>query len=232
MPKPCSTLAEGLRPRSGRSEGSGAGRRGLPQGHRGVVRLQRRSRRHGRFVRSRRAVALDARRRRQGARSDRFAAAHRDDDASARSVVEPTPARGIPPWKFRRRSATSTPDPCTAGPTPNARAASTTTFRTSTASGPRCGSRTDGGDRRHARQGVVFLAARFFMLIRNLPPPIRHRPARTASADRRRQTQGGRASHERFYRDQAKRSAFFLSVLAEKHYFAPDIHKGVPYFPG
>lgn len=137
---------------------------------------------------------------------------------------------GIPPWKFRRRSAASTPASCTAGPTPNARAASTTTFRTSTASGPRCGSRTDGGDRRHARQGMRFPAARFLCL--SAPPyPTSsgaNRVGPTAAGKRR--EEGPRTSVFTVVR--RKDPHFSFPFSPKNTIFAPDIHKGVPYFPG
>ena len=135
----------------------------------------------GRFVRSRRAVALDARRRRQGARSDRFAAAHRDDDASARSVVEPAPhgvsrpgSSGVDPQLLPRHHAPLAL-PRTRGQRQRQRSArrrrlDQDVVRELTAA-------TAG-----TRGRELYSLPRVFLCLSAIfPPPIRHRPARTAS---------------------------------------------------
>lgn len=226
-------VAEAYVPRPGRSEGSGAGRRGLPQGYRGVVRLQRRSRRHGRFVRSRRAVALDARRRRQGARSDRFAAAHRDDDASARSVVEPAPhgvsrpgSSGVDPQLLPRHHAPLAL-PRTRGQRQRQRSARRRRLDQDVVRELTAATAGTRGRKSYSLPRVFLCLSAIF------PPPD---PASSganrvdpAAAGKRRE-EGPRTSVFTVVR--RKDPHFSFPFSPKNTIFAPDIHKGVPYFPG
>ena len=144
-----------------------------------------------------------------------------DDDASARSVVEPAPhgvsrpgSSGVDPQLLPRHHAPLAL-PRTRGQRQRQRSArrrrlDQDVVRELTAA-------TAG-----TRGRELYSLPRVFLCLSAIFPPrsgiVRREPHRPG---RRRQTQGGRASHERFYRGQAKRSAFFLSVLAEKHYLRP-----------
>ena len=121
-------------------------------------------------------------------------------------------------------------------PAPNARAASTTTFPHVDGVWTKMWfERTDGGDRRHARQEMRFPAACFFYAYpQSSPPPD---PA-SSGANRVGPTappanaggEGPRTSVFTVVRQ--KDPHFFFPFSPKNTIFAPDIHKGVPYFPG
>ena len=164
----------------------------------------------------------------KGARSDRFAAAHRDDDASARSVVEPAPhgvsrpgSSGVDPQLLPRHHAPLAL-PRTRGQRQRQRSARRRRLDqdvvrelTAATAGTR-GRECDSLPR-------VFYA---------YPPPIRHRPARTASGRLPQANAGRKGLARAFLPWSGKKIRIFPFRSRRKHYLRPRYSQRVPYFPG